>query len=347
MKLTKTSVPAATPFQLKRRTQLQATDQRYLLQQKSSPCVQTLLKCQVLCLVAPTSTPTLIQGAGLGILWGVNGERVERLVSIPNVSHSHISTNTAAASHTQGEHLHTHIRDVFGFSWAPGALCSPWSRMMDFTHTLDLPDPCAPPLTPQNTQSTATEKEITSHSAKMDLPGKRIPASCRGQSSINNFPSLPGPAGTMAHLSLSHPRSHSTASLSLMPKAALNSLPLHRGSWQGDFLCVSKQFLVAHQSLCSAAKLHFSPACPSLCLTSLRDFPAARASRFYFCPSICILAAFAVTFLTRWAPLLASVCCTQFLPGAEQRAGICVRLKKKKKRKQFLLQPQPSHPDSE
>lgn len=53
-----------------------------------------------------------------------------------------------------------------------------------------------------------------------------------------------------------------------------------------------------------------------------------RASHFHFFPPICILAAFTVTLLTRWAPLPASVYCTRFLQRTEQRAGVCARLKK-------------------
>lgn len=83
------------------------------------------------------------------------------------------------------------------------------------TQTLYLHDPCAkpaPPSTPQSTQSAATETEITSHSAEMHLPGKRIPASSADQNNINNFLSLLQPTGTISHHSPSHPRSPFTTS---------------------------------------------------------------------------------------------------------------------------------------
>lgn len=86
------------------------TDQRHLLKEKPSPHVQTPLNGKVLCLVVPT----LIQGEFCQESVG----RDKELISIPSVSHGHISINPAAASPAQAQDLHTHIRNVFGCSWS-------------------------------------------------------------------------------------------------------------------------------------------------------------------------------------------------------------------------------------
>lgn len=153
----------------------------------------------------------------------------KELVSIPNVSHSHISINTAAASHV---HLHTHLRSVFGFSWAPGTLCSTWSWVMDawlsprlciYTTPVQSqplhPPHKAPRALPRRQRSPLTLQRCISR-GKESLPARQT----KTTSIISSLcSSQQGPFHTTA------PATHAAPSqppLSFMHKASLNSLSL-------------------------------------------------------------------------------------------------------------------------
>lgn len=174
-----------------------------------------------------------------GLDWEFFKELVGRgkeLVSIPNVSSSHISISTAATFHIQAKDLHAHVRNVFGFSWAPGAFCNTRSWMMDAwisprlciyttpvqSQPLHSPHKAHRAL-PQRKRSPFTRQRCISQ-GKGFLPALQA----KTTSIISSIcSSQRGPFHTAA------PATHAATlqlPLSLMQKAALNSLPLNRGS---------------------------------------------------------------------------------------------------------------------
>lgn len=180
---------------------------------------------------------TLIQGTGLGILYGVSGERW-------GISHSkyqrlpHLNEHSTA-SHTK---LRTCPHTVGTCLDAPEAFCSRAEAWMPEFH----PDWIyTTPVQRQPLHPPHNHTEITSHSAEMHLSRKRISASCTDQNSINN--SLQ-PTGTISHRT-SHPPGTPQLPFSLMQKAALNSFP-----WSG--------LLAGLFPLCFWA----IPCCQSVCL---------------------------------------------------------------------------------